>query len=509
MKRPNLYNVVNKALKITGIRVTPSYVRPQPIVANQMSVDHIHQIIDEAVAGNCSRMFALYRDIVLQHGHIQTELNKRKLAVLGDPLRINPMDDSPEQALTVQRLKDSTKKAANLDLSAPVHLLDSALYPVAVCEKVFKRSTKPGLRYELAEVIPVSHELLDFSTGELMIKEVNEMGHATGKLYRPDPARHIIHRGHLLNAPDNFGGPFRALVFWWLLSTQGRGWWSRYLERYGSGFLVGRYDQDDDDSRRILEGAFQYATTVGGLVVTRDTEIEIHEANTSGSGDAHEKFITVCNREISKIILGQTLSAEAQSTGLGSGVSKAHERVRSDYRDFDALMLANCLKRQVFDQLADINGLDQDHYQVFYGDVDTDEAEISGALVRSLSDAGLRLTDSGIALINRRTGLEFERDAAPDTPRPLSRSAVTTLRAESKLIEEQSTAETIVDKASADYRRHRRARYAQAARIIRDAATPEEAIATLTAEMSVPHSAAIALVADTMRAAHLTALDAD
>lgn len=493
MKKHSLYKIIDKAVRLTGYRLTPAHVRPHPPLASQMTVEHVHAVIDEAVHGNTTRMFALYRDIILQHGHIQTELNKRKLAVLGDPLNISAVDDQPDHEETVRLLKLSVKHTDGLDMAAPVHLLDSALYPVSVCEKVFKPSKKPGLRYELEQLIPVSHELLDFTTGTLHIKEINENGHPTGQIYKPDPSRHVIHRGHLLSTPDNFGGPFRALVFWWLLSTQGRDWWSRYLERYGSGFLIGRYDQNDDDSRRILEGAFQYATTIGGLVVTRETQVEIAQANTASTGEAYEKFIAVCNREISKIILGQTLSAEAQSTGLGSGVSKAHEKVRSDYRDFDALSLASTLKNQVYDQLADINGLNTDHYQIYFGEVDTEEAEISGDLVQSLSQAGLQLTDKGIALINRRTGLEFERASAPP-PNIFSASPI-------------STDSTLLTTAASRYSRLRRERTAQAARIIREASTPEVAILLLSQELSIPQSHATSLVAQTLTAATLNTLD--
>ena len=52
--------------------------------------------------------------------------------------------------------------------------------------------------------------------------------------------------------------------------------------------------------------------------------------------DAFEKFHTVCNREKSKLVLGQILSSDAESAGLGSGVAKGDQAVRDDIRQFDA-----------------------------------------------------------------------------------------------------------------------------------------------------------------------------
>ena len=90
----------------------------------------------------------------------------------------------------------------------------------------------------------------------------------------------------MLTTPDNRGGPMRSLVFWWLLSSMGRDWWARFLDKYGSPFLVGKYDQADDASRGVLERAFQWAVRVGGIVVSKQTEVEIIQASASQSGDA-------------------------------------------------------------------------------------------------------------------------------------------------------------------------------------------------------------------------------
>ena len=42
------------------------------------------------------------------------------------------------------------------------------LYPVALVEKVYRPSMQAGLRYELAELVPVPHRLLDSTDGYLV-----------------------------------------------------------------------------------------------------------------------------------------------------------------------------------------------------------------------------------------------------------------------------------------------------------------------------------------------------
>ena len=58
--------------------------------ANLMTVDKLHAILREAEIGSVDRLFALYRDIISGHTHLQTEFNTRKLAVLGDPISFAP-----------------------------------------------------------------------------------------------------------------------------------------------------------------------------------------------------------------------------------------------------------------------------------------------------------------------------------------------------------------------------------------------------------------------------------
>lgn len=90
-------------------------------------------------------------------------------------------------------------------------------------------------------------------------------------------------------------------------------------------------------------------------MISRETEVEIKEASKSDS--AFADFHRICNQEISKLILGQTLSSDAQSTGLGSGVAKSQDTIRSDKRHADARRLGNTLRSGLFAQYMQINGL--------------------------------------------------------------------------------------------------------------------------------------------------------
>jgi phage gp29-like protein len=384
-----------------------------PAVAPFLDVDRIARIFAMAEGGATEELFTLYRDMMIADSHSQSEFAKRKLAVIGKQISILPLNEEDGADVAAADFIRAQVEGCGNWLFGNGHLLDGTLYPVAVAEKVFAAS---GSGFALREIVPVPHRLLDFTSGALRIREVDERGFVKGSTVAPDPARYIVHRGHLLSAPDHFGGPMRSIVLWWLLSVMDRGWWARFLERFGAPFLVGKYDQADDASRRILERAFDFATKIGGLVISRETEVEIKQAASGDSGDGYERFLTICQREKSKLIIGQTLSAEAQATGMNSGQSSAHEAVRDDIREFDAMMLSGTLRQQLFAQLLEINRMPGRPPAIAFGGESAKEAGLTGTLLQSLSQAGLRVTDDGIPVLSKKLGIPVERSPAPAGP---------------------------------------------------------------------------------------------
>ena len=397
--------------RVPTSRITVINARNEPsAIASNMDIDRVNAVIVSAQAGNMTPMMTLYRDILLSDSHIQGEFNKRKLAVLGDQLSIQPFNDKSKDDKKAADLVTDSIGGLKGWIMACSHLLDGSLWPVSILEKVFTLSNKPGLTYDVKELVPVPHRLIDFSDGTLRIFDVDEeSGMVKLSSHVPDPERYIVHRGHLLSYPDCFGGPMRSLVFWWLFSAMDRTWWARYLDRYGSPFLVGKYDQNDDPSRVILERAFSYAVKIGGLVVSKDTQVEIQNAASSGSGDAYEKFLAICQREKSKLILGQTLSAEAQATGMNSGQAVGHEKVRQDYRVFDGLMLGATLREQLFEQLIRINGLSGMVPSATWGAESVEDIKALTSLLSGFNAAGLEVDDTAISILSKRCGFDLRR----------------------------------------------------------------------------------------------------
>ncbi|MBI4623701.1 MAG: DUF935 family protein [Verrucomicrobia bacterium] len=383
-------------------------------LAATLDVDRVHDILSAAESGETEMLFALYQDILLAGSHLQGRLGDRKEAVLSDTLNVQPYDKAnADDVAAAELVKLELTKHDDWE-DACAHLLDSVLWPVSLIEKTYKPSTKPGLRYELASLTPVPYQLLTYIEGRMQLRETDATGSPTSTRFDPAPTRYIVHRGHLLKAvPDNWGGPMRSLIFWWLLCHMSRDWWARFLDRYGAPFVVGKYDQADDASRTVLERAFALATKLGGLVVSKETEVEIKQAAASDSGEAYKTFIDLCNRETSKLVLGETLSSDAQATGMNSGNAKAQAGKRDEKRAGDARRLAKTLRNELFKQFLEINGIKGRAPVPIWGSVSPEEIVAICSTLDSLTGAGLEVDDEALAIISEKVGFQVRRSERP------------------------------------------------------------------------------------------------
>jgi phage gp29-like protein len=386
-------------------------------LAHTLDVDKLGSILRSAESGDMEDLFSLYRDIISGHSHVQAEFGKRKLAVVGDEPVFTAKDKDNPADVTVSKDTEEQLSALPNWLDVQLHLLDSTLFPLSLVEKIYRPSMRDGWMYEIAELRPVPYRLIDYTTGTLMLWDTDAQGNRLATRREVDLTRFIVHRGHALTSVrDTWGGPMRAVVFWYLFSVMDRSWWGRFLDRYGAPFMEASYDEADDTARLTLSRAFAAATKVFGIAVPKNVQLKMHQANATSAGDAFEKFHTVANAEMSKVIVGQTMSSTAASTGLNNSQGDMQEQVRQDIRQFDARRLGHTLRTQLFIPLQQANSWSGAAPTIGWGGESADDMAVTGDILTALPAAGLRVTDAGIEVLSKRLGLPLERMPAEPTP---------------------------------------------------------------------------------------------
>jgi len=192
---------------------------------------------------------------------------------------------------------------------------------------------------------------------------------------------------------DNpYGERTLSKIFWNVtLKKGGFKFWIKFVEKYGMPFLVGKHprgttQESNKNLFQLLEKMVQDAVAV----IPDDSSVEILEATKVSSGDIYEKIVDKMNAEISKAILGQTLTTEIGNKGSYSA-SKTHMDVRKDIIDADKRMVERTLNKLIR-WIYQLNFKEKTNIPVFSmfeeEDVDLNLAQRD----KILSDAGVKFT---------------------------------------------------------------------------------------------------------------------
>lgn len=230
--------------------------------------------------------------------------------------------------------------------------------------------------------------------------------------YKADPKRHIIYSANVSTAGmrENYASTLDSLVPWWFFSAQGRDWFARSMERYGSPFAVAYANTANKNIFDLLAKAFNQATKINALVVPPQAKIELKEVQTSSMADAYAKYLEVCNVEKTKAILGQTLSTSAKGgAGFGSGVADLQGEVRSDWRVFDERSFSTMQRTQIFEDYLKINGCKGRAPKAIRGGLTYPNQAALSTTIKNLHDSGLKVSEESVPDISKLFGgIKFE-----------------------------------------------------------------------------------------------------
>jgi len=446
-----------------------------------LTADRVHAAIIAAERGETWELFSIYRDVLISDSHMQSVIETRFLAVLGEEVMISPKDPKKaDDVAAYEAIRDAVDRLPDF-MGLCADMLWGTIWPLSMVERTYKAAEIPGMQYDWGDVSPVPDYLFRWTTGHLELAEIDPDTHLrSGKFFRPDTGRYITHRGHLLRHPDCWGGPMRALMWWYLLKTMDREWWVRFLDRFGTPFPVAKFEKSDDRSRQILERALKMSTRIGGIVVSSGTQVELVQANTAAA-DAHQKFYSVCNDEISRRVLGQTLSSTSAPTGIGGGASSLQGQVRDDIAAYDKKRLAQTLRDQFFKPWLRLNGFKGAVPNLAFGGDEEEEIGVTAEAISKLSTAGIRVTDAGLPDLSKRIGLPMERAPTPPASAPAPGGALKTLSALPVLSDAETATTSISREAAASIAQAYRGSLAPVRDILLTSTTPAEAETKLLA----------------------------
>jgi phage gp29-like protein len=495
--------LLNKWLKLDEGRAVFSVTSLPDSPLGGITLDKLRRIINDSRRGQADDLFALVSDICSGDTTFIAGALQRKGPLVARPTSVVTAEKDTAAITRRDAVRGQWRRCRGKRVAIS-HLLDASTWPVSYCRKIWQE-TKPGSAhyYDLTALEPVPLWQITFRAdprgpaGVPKIKKFDAHGNWNGDTELPDALNYVTHRGHLLQAnPDCWGGPMRAVVFWWYFATLARQLWANYLESQNQPKWIAKYGRVDwKKSKRELLAAFNRATVTTALVVPEDAKIEAVQTLKGEAAAAFGEFVAVCQREIGKVIVAQTLTLEAQAQGIGGTQAKEHGDQLDGVREFDAALLAETIEEQVFRSWLDLNGMAGGSTPTLSWSADDDAAAVKADMLNDLKLAGLRVRLDGMEKVSAFVGLPMERVPEPGegepAPPPPARLSAFAAGAGNAAEQARAATDALADRTAADLADAFGGDFAAMSRALRDADSPADLLRRLQPAVAglAPHRA--------------------
>jgi phage gp29-like protein len=287
----------------------------------------------------------IYEDM-LYEARVFSEMQKRKLAVIGKEWEVVPASDTPQD----QKIADFVSE-------------------------VFKKFSYDTARQALLSGIVTGFKageiMWDYSEGDIWIKEIkgisprrfafdveNNLRLLTWADMingEPVPERKFM---VFTNPSDNsspYGDGLGRPLYWpiWF-KKNGIKFWAVFLDKFGQPTPWGKYPPGTEKAKQDdLLDALKAMQTDQAIITPDNMSVELLEAARASSVDSYDRWEKFWNDAITFIILGQTATTEGTPGKLGA------ETARSDIREeivkADADLLCECQNTTLIPWLVDYN----------------------------------------------------------------------------------------------------------------------------------------------------------
>ncbi|MBR6126266.1 DUF935 family protein [bacterium] len=277
----------------------------------------------------------IYKELLCDP-HVFACTQSRKAGVLSLDWEINRGLDKDQNAEDVENL---LKK---LDIQKIMSdILDATQFGFQPLEIMWKRDKSGHIMPERVTAKPPEWFCFDDDNNLKFRTKENYYGEVV-------PAKKFLLAQNNPSYNNPYGERTLSRVFWNVTFKKGGlKFWVVFTEKYGMPHLIGKHPrgstkEETNSLADMLEDMVQDAIAV----IPDDSSIEIQEASKSSSAEIYEKLIDKMNTEISKAILGQTLTTEIGSTG-SYAASNTHMQVRQDIIDSDKKLVEGVINQLI------------------------------------------------------------------------------------------------------------------------------------------------------------------
>ncbi|MCX6148343.1 MAG: DUF935 family protein [Candidatus Kapabacteria bacterium] len=313
--------------------------------------------------------------------HVWSCIQSRKSGSINSELTIQPNGASERSSLLLEQFLN------NLDLEQIYRdILEAILFGYQPMEIYWKQSGE----YIIPErIVAKPQDWFYFDLlGQIKYKSILE------KKDELPPNYKIICPQHEASFNNPYGVALLSKCYWAVQFKSGSmRFWVTLAEKYGMPLLLGKYTRGAtfEEAEKLANSLMELAQDAV-IVTPSDIEIALHEPNRTSSVELFKELINLCNAEISKAILSQTLTTEM--SGGSYAATSVHQEIRREIIASDIRLIESTIN-QVVKYIYEINF----PREIFYPKVKllADDLDYSQKLERDIrltKDAGLKLNQN-------------------------------------------------------------------------------------------------------------------
>lgn len=302
-----------------------------------------------------------FDDIEIKDGHYRHCIRTRKSALLSRQYDILPASEDPRDVEIAEFVKWNLENIEGTFKQDLREILDAIAMGYSVSEIIYYKISegKYAGKWGLKALRHKPAKVFIFKTDDKgRLKEDGFCICIPGTLEeRPVPKEKFVHFVFDSKYENPYGRGLGSTCAWYTwFKKNGAKFWLIFLEKFGSPtpkatIPKGATKADIERIDAILR-TFQQQT---GIRVPEGFEITLLEATRRGDA-GYQYLLDWCDRQMSKAILGQTLTSDVGERGTGSyALGKVHAHVKEEIVQADAEEVQEVINEQVIRRLVDYN----------------------------------------------------------------------------------------------------------------------------------------------------------
>ncbi len=313
-------------------------------VADGLTPQRLAGLLKEADNGELARQAELFDQIEERDGHIIGEISKRRNVILDADFTLEPASEDKRDVAVYEACKEMMDGIADWP-DVIVSLQDAVGKGFSSLEMHWDVSEGQAQVNKFEFIEQKRFRFCDktglFSHVPRLITDSSPLG-ADIPSYRT-----ILHRYGGKSGHPARSGIYRICAWWYLFKNYSIKDWVVFCEVFGMPLRLGKYQPGaSEEDKKALETAVTLMGHDAAGIISTATEIEFPTGNkTTASVDLYERLAGFGNKEMSKAILGGTLTADVDGKG-SYAAANTHNDVRHDLINADARALAATIRDQ-------------------------------------------------------------------------------------------------------------------------------------------------------------------